>query len=144
MKTIAKWYPKEEDVDYGDKRIQDAAKEVGTMPALISYDAAVVRHSRFKLSEKGKAKADRIEKFLSRFGAQGIKFSYDGKLGCSCGCSPGIRVKARVPANTKAEIWSADSDFTKEANEVHELALKFRLTREFDDKYCSKVEVILL
>ena len=138
MKTIAKWYPREEDVDYGDKDIQEAAKEVGTMPALLSSEAAIVRHSRFKLSEIGKAKADRIEYFMSKLGAQVVKFSYDRHLGCSCGCSPGIRVKARVPSCIKAEIWSAGKD------EESTGALRVTLRAEFDDKYCRKTELTLL
>lgn len=97
MKTVARWYPGEEELSYirWGEEVQD---EFERNPSRILGGALSLATRRLtpKLTVAGKEAYYIICTYLVQHGVPlPIKRNWDKKCGCGCGCSPGYRLRAQ-------------------------------------------------
>ena len=104
MVTIGRWYLSRDSGQYADEEAEKFSKGHSKAADNIVLRSLALRRSKFGLSEHGEEIwENKIKPFLIKKGAINPKKSYDPHCGCSCGCSPGIKIVA---------------DYAKEGSEV--------------------------
>lgn len=109
MKTIAKWYPSDGEITYA-KHGKDIQKEFEENPArvLTSPMAIETRRRTPELTDLGMQVYGEICNELMNTGCINLSLRWDRKCGCSCGCSPGYRIKTDVSTGEVLELHSSN------------------------------------